>query len=141
MYNIIDNNLSRCQEWVSNNYNVCGTEFTAAIGLQRNKELICVTGYNHFNGKSCHVHYYLKEKSYVPKSYVWYVHYYPFIQNGLDMLIAIVDSSNKSIIKLIKNLGYDINSVIQNAHINGDLTICVLTKNRCRFLGDSYARW
>jgi RimJ/RimL family protein N-acetyltransferase len=138
-YAIIDNGLKRCQDWVANEYGVCGTEFTAAIGLERDGELVSVTGYNHFNGKSCHVHYFLKKGAYVPRRYVWFVHYYPYIQNGLNMMIAIVSSTNIAIIRLAKNLGYSYNYTIDNADMNGDLVIYTMTRDRCRFLGGRYA--
>jgi hypothetical protein len=131
--------LPKCQKWVAENYDVVGTDLTMCIGLEKDGNMVCVTGYNHFNGKSCHGHYYHKG-GYVPPSYIWYVHYYPFVQNSLDILIGIVSSANKAIIKLMLRLGYIFNGLIKGACPEGDLMIYTLNKKDCRFLGGSYAK-
>jgi len=136
---VIITDLYRCQDWVSTNYNVCGSEFTAAIGYEKDGEIRCVTGYNHFNGKSCHTHFYYKG-GYVPKDYLWFIHYYPFIQCGLDMLIAIIASANDKIVNLCHKLGYIEQYRLLHAHPEGDLMLATMQKDNCRFLGGSYAR-
>jgi RimJ/RimL family protein N-acetyltransferase len=68
------------------------------------------------------------------------MHYYPFVQVGVDMLIAIMAESNKKIIRLVEKLGYKIEHRLMNAHPDGDLLIYTLTKDNCRFLRGAYAK-
>lgn len=126
--------LQCCRDWVFNNYHVIADEFTQAIGLEKNGKIVSVTGYNHFNGKSCHVHFY-HSGGYVSRHYIWLVHHYPFIQCGLDVMIAIVASSNQKIIRLARHLGYILQHTLAEAHPEGDLLILTLRKQDCRFLG------
>lgn len=126
-----------CQEWVAKKYNIVGKELTVCIGLQRNNELIAVCGYNNFNGVSCHAHYY-HDTNYAPARFLWFIHYYPFVQCGLKMMIAI--THNPKMVKLAEKLGYIFEGVLVNAHPQGDLAIGTLTKENCRFITARYAR-
>ena len=130
---IIDQDLKRCQQWINDHYGVEGGEFTAAIGYEKDGELQCVTGYNHFNGKSCHIHFYLKPGVYVPRNYIWFVHFYPFHQAGVDMLIALMASVNEKILRLAEHLGYSERYRLKDAYPGGDLVLCTMEKQTCRW--------
>jgi hypothetical protein len=67
---IIYNDLALCQDWVTNNYDVCGSELSAAIAYCKEDEIICVVGYNNYQGKSCHIHAYHKG-GYIPREYLF----------------------------------------------------------------------
>lgn len=127
---ITDANI--CREWVVKNYNKAGNEIVSAIGFEKDNEITAVTGYSYFNGKSCHIHFYLK--GYVNKNYVWFVHYYPFIQCGLATLVAIMAASNTKILRLSRKLGYKEQYRLKDAHPDGDLVISTLLKQDCRFI-------
>jgi len=105
-FRIIDNDLQRCQEWVSGK-GVVGSDLVITIGLENNGKLISVAGFNQFNGRSAFVHFYMDKASFVPKKYVWFIHYYAFVQCGLSMLIAAMDSTNEKILRLAMHLGYE----------------------------------
>lgn len=129
-YRIIDNDDKRCVEWVNG-----GRDYINCIGLEKDGELIAVTGYNYFNGKSCHVHFSIKQGAYPTKDYVWFVHYYPFVQLGLDVMIAYMAESNHKILRLAKHLGYEEKARLKAVHEDGDVLIFTMTKENCRFLG------
>jgi len=139
-YRIIDNELSRCQKWLGDKAGSVGTDMVVCIGLERNGELIAVTGYNLFNGRSCHVHFCIKKGAYPTRQYIWFVHYYAFIQAGLEMMIAFMAASNERILKLTRHLGYVEKYRLEDAHPNGDMVLCTLSAKNCKFLlGKEYA--
>ena len=133
-FNIIDKDLERCQEWLGDRMSSVGYDMVQAIGLERDGELVAVTGYNNFTDKSCHVHFCLDKGVVVPKRYLWFVHYYPFVQAGLDVLIAIMPQANDNIIKLAQHLGYSLRVWLDEA----ELMLYTMTKKECRFLRNDY---
>lgn len=103
---IIDNDTPRCQQWIKERTGGVGTDLVVAIGLEKHGELKAVTGYNLFEGNSCFVHFCIDKGTYPDRKYIWFVHYYPFVQCGLDVMIALVSSANAAILRLCEHLGY-----------------------------------
>jgi hypothetical protein len=136
-YKIIDKDLERCQDWLGDRTNGIGYDILQAIGLERDGELVAVTGYNQFTEKACHVHFAIDAGAYPTRSYIWFVHYYPFIQAGVDVLIGIISTANQKIINLTQRLGYAEQCRIDDA----GLIVTTLNKHSCRFLGDNYGRF
>ena len=135
-YKIIDNDYDRLQKhWTA----FVGYEASmqTMIGLERDGQIICVFGYNNFNGKSCHQHIIYKEGEYVPRNYVWFVYYYPFNQMGVDVLIGMTPSDNKKALRLAKHAGFIEQCTIKGAAMDGDLVVSSLKKEECRFLNYS----
>jgi len=130
-YKIIDRDLERCQDWLGDRTGAIGYDMAQAIGLERDGELVAVTGYNQFTDKACHVHFCMETGVVVPKRYLWFVHYYPFIQAGIDVLIAIMPAINEKIIKLAQHLGYSMRTYLDDA----ELLVYTMNKNDCKFLG------
>lgn len=129
-YRIVDNELERCQDWLGDSTGSIGYDIVQAIGLERNGELVAVTGYNNFTSKACHVHFSINKGAYPTKQYIWFVHYYPFIQAGLDALIALLPKKNGQIIRLVNHLGYEFRCSMDEA----DLMLYTMTKQNCRFI-------
>jgi len=129
-YKIIDRDLERCQDWLGDRTNGVGYDMVQAIGLERDGELVAVTGYNNITEKACHVHFAIDKGVVPPRNFVWFVHYYPFVQLGLNSMIAMVSSTNKRILRLAKHLGYSVLSIIESA----DLVLLALNKNDCKWL-------
>jgi len=138
-HRIIDNDLARCQQWLGDKTGGVGTDMVVCIGLEKDGELIAVTGYNLFNGKSCHVHFCIEKGAYLTRNYLWFMHYYPFVQSGLDMMIALMAASNERILRLAKHCGYQEKYRLDKAHPDGDMVLCTLTRNECKYLGEMYA--
>jgi len=105
-YRIIDDDTERCQKWIHDNYNVAGTDMVVCIGLENNDKLVAVTGYNNFVNESCFVHYYQKNGAFIPRSYVWFTQYYPFVQVGCKAMISYISNDNKEIERLAVHIGF-----------------------------------
>ena len=136
-HRIIDNDLPRCQQWLADKTGGVGTDMVVCIGLEKDGQLIAVTGYNLFNGKSCHVHFCIEKGAYPTRQYIWFVHYYAFVQAGLTMMIALMAASNERILRLARHLGYVEKYRIDDAHPEGEMILCTLTKENCKYLGDN----
>jgi len=118
-------------------YGIYGKDMAACVGLERDGKIVSVCGYNSFNSKSCFIHFYTTVK-YAPRKYLWFIHFYPFVQCGLKMVIAI--TGNPAMIKLAEKLGYTPQGFLTDAHPDGGLAIGTLKKEDCRFLNERYAR-
>lgn len=130
VFSIIDKDLERCQDWLGDRTGTTGYDMVQAIGLERDGELVAVTGYNNFTYKACHVHFCIDRGVYPTKEYLWFVHYYPFIQAGIDVLIAIMPQTNDRIIRLAQHLGYSMKCWIDQA----ELMLYTMNKSDCKFL-------
>ena len=132
-YKIIDNDYDRLRDWWSDfvGHTAC---MQTMIGLEKDGEIVCIFGYDNFNGKSCQQHIVYKQGEYVPRNYVWFVYYYPFMQMGVDMLIGMLPSNNDRIIDLAKHAGFVEKYRIVGAHPEGDIILSTLNKQDCRFL-------
>jgi len=133
-FNIIDNDCPRCIAWMAAQTDKPCSDMVSMIGLERNGELIAVAGYNCFNGKSCQMHMTIKRGAYVTRNFVWFVCYYPFVQIGLELIIGILPEDNADIIKLAKHAGFEEKYRVDGGHPDGDLLLCTMKKQDCRFL-------
>jgi hypothetical protein len=133
-YNVIDNDYLRCADWVSENTNQYYSDMITLIGLEKNGELIAVSAYNCFNGTSCQQHMVIKKGEYMTRNFAWFIYYYPFVQLGLTLLIGILPEDNADIIKLAKHAGFEEKYRIDGGHPEGDLLLCTMKKEDCRFL-------
>lgn len=130
-YRIIDKDLERCQDWIGDRTGSVGYDVIQAIGLEKNGELVAVTGYNNFTEKSCQVHLCIDKGVYPTKEYLWFVHYYPFVQAGLNVMLAIMPQANDRIIRLAQHLGFVLKVWLDEA----ELMVYAMSKNSCKWIG------
>jgi hypothetical protein len=135
-YKIIDNDYDRLKDWWSDFMGYPVT-MQAMIGLEKDGEIVCIFGYDNFNGKSCQQHIVYKQGEYVPRNYVWFVYYYPFVQIGIDLLIGMTPANNEKALRLSKHAGFVEKYRIVGAHPEGDIILSTLLKQDCRFLNYS----
>jgi len=131
-YKIIDRDYERCNQWLTENTDWPCSDMVVLIGLEKHGELVAVTGYNCFNGKSCQQHMAITKGEYMTRSFAWFIYYYPFVQLGLTMLIGIIPENNADIIKLAKHAGFEEQYRIDGGHPGGDLLLCTMKKDQCR---------
>lgn len=130
MYRIIDNDVPRCQQWLAAHNAWIGTDMVATIGLEKNGELVAVAGYNLFVAKSCHAHFCILPGERMTKDFLWFAHYFPFVQAGCAVIVALVEIANVRIRRLMKKSGYVDMATIDE----GGVMVSVLHKKDCRFL-------
>ena len=122
--------------WIAERCNMVWTpENSTAIGLEKNGELVAGVWYEDFNGRSITCHIAIEKQ--MTKSFLAFIFHYPYIQLGVEKIIAPVMSSNEKSIRLVSNMGFQKEAQLLDVFPDDDLLFFVLTKDKCRFLGES----
>lgn len=100
------------------------------------EEIESVVWYEDFNKKSVTCHIYLKKG--LNKQYLHTIFDYPFVQLGVDKIIAPVISSNDKSVEFVKKLGFEEQARLLDVFPTGDLLFFVMSKDKCKFLGERY---
>lgn len=135
-YRIIDNDTPRCQEFLRNEFGIVATDIYVCIGLERFSKINVVAGFNYFNGRSAHIHLYIKNGTRMTREFIWFVFYYAFVQAGLELLIAMMPERKP----LSDKFGFIERYRIEGAHPEGAVIMRTLKKNDCRFITGRYAK-
>jgi L-amino acid N-acyltransferase YncA len=59
---------------------------------------------------------------------------------GVDKIIAPVVSSNDKSVEFVKKLGFEEQARLLDVFPTGDLLFFVMSKDKCRFLGERYGK-
>lgn len=122
-------------EW-SKNHGGAGAAFTA-FGLEIDGELIAAVVYDNYQEASVSAHLTIREGAIVTQDFIWYAFYYPFNELKVNKLLGFVASENKKALSLYARLGFVEEYRIPGAALGGDLVVISMTRQQCRFLGDS----
>ena len=129
----ITNDQERIGLWfaevMGNNYPVKEMVY---IATESNGKITCATGYNCYLGASIHMHVALKGR--FTKEARWYAFHYPFIELGVNKIIAPIDEKNIKSLNIAKHFGFVTEAIIKDASPNGDLHLLTMTKEQCRYL-------
>jgi RimJ/RimL family protein N-acetyltransferase len=119
--------------WAAKRLN-CGyfEDRSQAIGLQKNSDLIAAVIYENWNGTSVYCHVVFEGR--LTTRYLREVFRYPFIDCGVNKIIAPINSGNEKAQQLVKNMGFVEEARITGAVANGDVVFYTLTKQDCRFI-------
>lgn len=97
-------------------------------------ELIAVAGYDNYRGRSVMMHIAAEGHQWLKGEFLWYIFYYPFIQMGVDKIIAPVSSWNRKAVRLVEHCGFKEEARIAESVLGGDLVFMTLHRDNCRFL-------
>jgi L-amino acid N-acyltransferase YncA len=92
------------------------------------KEIESVVWYEDFNKKSVSCHIYLGKG--LNKQYLNTIFDYPFVQLGVDKIIAPVISSNDKSVEFVKKLGFEEQARLLDVFPTGDLLFFVMSKDK-----------
>lgn len=101
-------------------------------------EIEAVVWYEDFNKRSVTCHIYLENG--LNKQYLHTIFDYPFVQLGVNKIIAPVVSSNDKSVEFVKKLGFEEQARLLDVFPTGDLLFFVMSKDKCRFLGERYGK-
>ena len=109
-----------------------------AIGLERRGELVAGVMYENWNRRSvtCHI----AVQGLMTPAYLWAIFHYPFVHLGCDTIIAPVSEGNEESIRFVKNLGFQEQARLPDAHPDGSLLIYMMWRKDCRFIGARYGK-
>ena len=106
---------------------------TVYIGYTKNDQIVCGTSFSQYNGKSITVEMAVDNKR-LNIVFLKFSFWYPFCQIGVNKLIAMVDSSNLTALKLDKHMGFVEEGRIKDAAKGGDLIILTMTREQCKYI-------
>jgi len=125
--------------WVASKTNgMYSEDQSTAIGLERDGSVVAGVIYENWNGKSvvCHI----AVSARITRQYLACIFEYAFNVLNVWKIIAPVYSDNTQARKLVANMGFSDECVIQDASPNGDIVCCTMTKKNCKFLGARYGK-
>jgi len=102
-YKIIDKDTGRCIDWMAKNNFYCYGQI--AIGLELDGDIIAVALYSGFTGKVIDLHLGLANNARVTRSFVWFIHYYAFMQAGANILMGKINADNIKALNIAKHAG------------------------------------
>jgi len=110
---------------------------SAAIGLEKDGELVAGTVYEMRNGKSvvCHITW-----DQITPAYLAAVYDYPYNVANVDKIIGPISSNHTRALKLVTKMGFSEEARIKNAAPDGDIVFMTQTPERCRYLEPRYGQ-
>jgi RimJ/RimL family protein N-acetyltransferase len=110
-------------------------EHAAAIGLERDGELIAGVIFDNYNGANCAMHVAaIPGKRWLDREFLYVCFGYPFNQLGLKRVTGMVCSSNLEALRFDLHLGFVQEAVLKDATTDGDLILLVMRRENCRWL-------
>ena len=107
---------------------------SAAIGLEKDGELVAGVLYDHYNTKSVAMHVAAEGKTSMTRETLKVCFTYPFQQLGVKKIIGMVDSDNQAARRFDEHLGFKLEATLKDAAPKGDLMFMTMTRDECRFL-------
>ena len=120
-------------EWLCEKLGRVCTPHMVCIGNEVGGELVGVIGFDEWNGASCQMHM-AGTGNWVTREFIRIVFGYVFLQEKLRKVIGIIPSSNTKSIRFAQHVGFTIEHVIEDAHLDGALTVLSMRPQECRFI-------
>jgi L-amino acid N-acyltransferase YncA len=125
--------------WIARHCNMVWTpENSNAIGWLKDGQVCAGVWYEDYNQVSVMCHIAITGK--MTPEYLNIIFDYPFVQLGVDKIVVPVLSDNEASIKFVKNLGFEEKARLLDISPNGDMLFFVMTKDKCRFIGERYGK-
>ena len=113
-------------------------EGSQTIGLEKDGEIVAGVWYDDFNPQSVTTH--IAIKGAINKEYLRVIFDYPFMQLGVQKIIAPVLEDNSQSINLVEKMGFQQETRLKNVHPLGDMLFYVMDKTDCKYLGARYGK-
>ena len=136
---MINTNKSIVGPWIAEHAQmIWKPEGTETIGLSRNGEIIAGVWYEDWNPQSIVTHIAITGR--LTKRYLHVIFDYPFIQRGVQKIIAPVLSENSDSLRMVEKMGFKEEARLKNVHPTGDMIFFVMNKTDCKYLGARYGK-
>ena len=124
--------------WVCKKLHACYEEGAEGIGLERGGELVAGVCYENWNGRSIMCHIVIDGR--MTPEYLAAIFHYPFIYLGVDKIIVPIVQGNDDSIKFVVKLGFTHENTLREAHPDGDILLCEMKRENCRYTGERYGK-
>ena len=113
-------------------------EGAQTIGLAKDGELVAGVWYDDYNSQAVTTHIAITGS--ITKQYLRVIFDYPFMQLGVQKIIAPVLEDNSQSMKLVEKMGFHQETRLKNVHPVGDMLFYVMDKTDCKYLGARYGK-
>lgn len=110
----------------------------SAIGWQSDGRLTAGAAYRDWNGVS--IEGQIAADKPLTRGLLFAIFDYPFRQLGARKIIATTSADHIRSIRLLRRLGFHEEACLRDAAPGGDLIICTMRQEDCRFLGGIYGQ-
>lgn len=125
--------------WVARRCNAIFTpDNSSTIGWVQDGRITAGVWYEDYNQVSVTTHIAIEEP--LTRRYLHTIFDYPFKQLGVQNIIAPVISDNDLSIDFVKKLGFEEKARLLDVFPTGDLLFFVMTKDKCKYLGERYGK-
>lgn len=109
-----------------------------AIGWDDGERITAGASYRDWNGVSIEGQIAVEKP--MVKGFVRAIFHYPFRQIGARKLVVTTTSDNERSLHLLRRFGFREEARLRDAAPGGDLIICTMRREECRFLGESHGK-
>lgn len=122
--------------WLSVRTHIGATDDFRAIGwVSDGLHLRAVVGYNGFAGRAAQMHFATDDPAAITRRFVRAAFEYPFVQLGLEYLLAPVNSTNQKILTFTRKIGFREVHRLPGCHEDGgDLILLQMNRSECRWI-------
>ena len=134
MKRVVLDQSQRVGEWVcAKTGGLYEPQTSAAIGVERDGEIVAGVLFDHFNGTSCCMHV-ATEPHGMTRDLFRAAFAFVFTQLKLKKVIGLVEEANRAARRFDEHVGFTLETRIADASSGGDLLIYTMTPLQCRFL-------
>ena len=110
----------------------------SGLGKIKDGRLVAGVLYEDYNGANvvCHIR---GEPGWADRRFLGIIFDYPFNQLNVKRITVPVNSTNKESIKLVRHMGFTLESGLAQATPDGDLLLFCLFKKDCKYIRGKYA--
>lgn len=125
-------------QWVAAQIGGVLQDNSAAIGLERDGQLVAGVIYESWNGRSIVCHIAIAGR--ITAGFMRAICRYPFDACGVHKVIGPIPSGNTKAIQNAIRIGFVEEARLKDADPTGDIVLFTLTRDKCRYLGASYGK-
>lgn len=109
----------------------------SGLGKIKDGKLVAGVLYEDYNGANvvCHIR---GEPGWADRRFLGIIFDYPFNQLNVKRITVPVNSTNKESIKLVRHMGFTLESGLAQATPDGDLLLFCLFKKDCKYIRGKY---
>lgn len=111
-----------------------GYGLSVGLGWAKQGELVAGVVYNEFNGVNINMHVAAIGKRWMTREFLWAAFDYPFNQARAKRITAFIEDENAAAIQFDVHLGFQYETRMKDAYVNGDILIYVMRREDCRWL-------
>lgn len=134
MRKVVTENQEYMKAWLSRMVMMKFDENARFIGQEIDGNLVAVVGYCGFLPNSCQMHVASVGENWMSRDLLWAAFDYPFNKLKIRTILAPVYSGNEEALRLNRHLGFEVKAEIEDAHMDGDLTILTMKREQCKWL-------